>query len=685
MTDIPTIEQLISKNLATAHTDRMRADVYNKIAEQFYDSQPLYAIELSEKARELSQEEAYTAGEAFSYRNCGAGCFVLSRYSEAVSYLQNGLNLYVELEDKPGQASCYNILGIVYFCVGQYDSALEAQSHALMLHEDLGNKSSMASCLGNIGNIYQTVGQYDEALSHSLRAMAIQEELGDEFGVAVTANNIGGMFIRIGHLETALKYLEQSIEISRRLGKKFGMSKALRNIGQVFEQKGDYHTAIEYQAEAIIYTKELGDQQGYAVALSNMGVAYQKIDDCNTALSYHVTALKLAVQIGAKQVQVEVLKNIGDCYLALRNYPKCLEYLEKALELAEKIESLDMLVEVQFSFSKVYEALGDYKTSLRWYVDWSKTRDKILGADKQKLVAVMETRLSIEKAIKEKEIFRLRNVELTQALDELEEKRHSLAAAYHEIELQQAHSIKVNADLEIANRNLVELNKEKNELLGIVAHDLKNFITSMVISGESIRRYFDKLSREEMYRIGERIEIVAQQMMGLIRGLLDANVLESGRISFEPEKVSLTSIVQSVIDSYCIQTNKKNIKIDFENSGPQHYAFVDKERILQVVDNLISNAIKYSPSDSTVIVRVFETRGMIRCEVCDQGPGLSIEDQQNLYKRFHRLSAKPTGGEHSTGLGLANAKKLMEGMNGTIHCESILGEGATFSIECPQI
>ena len=97
----------------------------------------------------------------------------------------------------------------------------------------------------------------------------------------------------------------------------------------------------------------------------------------------------------------------------------------------------------------------------------------------------------------------------------------------------------------------------------------------------------------------------------------------------------------------------------------------------------MSNAVKYSPPGKNIHVRLKKLPEVIRCEVQDEGPGLSAEDQKKLFGKFARLSAKPTGGEHATGLGLSIVKKLVEAMNGQVWCESEPGEGAKFVVQLP--
>ena len=109
----------------------------------------------------------------------------------------------------------------------------------------------------------------------------------------------------------------------------------------------------------------------------------------------------------------------------------------------------------------------------------------------------------------------------------------------------------------------------------------------------------------------------------------------------------------------------------------------DRNVTVQVLENLLSNAIKYSPPSKNISARLRLVDGAARCEVQDEGPGLSAADQQRLFGKFARLSAKPTGGEHATGLGLSIVKKMVEAMNGRVWCESEPGQGATFVVQFP--
>ena len=150
--------------------------------------------------------------------------------------------------------------------------------------------------------------------------------------------------------------------------------------------------------------------------------------------------------------------------------------------------------------------------------------------------------------------------------------------------------------------------------------------------------------------------------------------------------VDFKPIFREVVRHYQAAATDKNITLSCTIDTDSNYfkVWVDKNTLYQILENLVSNAIKYSPLGKAITVKLYTTsQDTVRCDVQDQGPGLSLADQQKLFGKFNRLSAQPTGGEHSNGLGLFIVKKLMEAMNGKVWCESKLGQGATFCVELP--
>jgi signal transduction histidine kinase len=228
------------------------------------------------------------------------------------------------------------------------------------------------------------------------------------------------------------------------------------------------------------------------------------------------------------------------------------------------------------------------------------------------------------------------------------------------------------------NQKLVVMNEEKNEFLGIAAHDLKNPLTSIMVNGDLLRSAGDP--RQVKY--AGKIIASAETMRNLITDLLDVHAIEEGRFASKLEPCDLVALVCDGIEANLPHATHKQIEL-LTGELASLTVRTDRTAARQILDNLISNAVKYSPRGATVQLDLTARDGRALICVRDCGVGLSEEDQKNLFKKFSRLSAKPTGGESSNGLGLAIAHRLARALGGAIRCESKLGEGSTFIFELP--
>jgi len=225
--------------------------------------------------------------------------------------------------------------------------------------------------------------------------------------------------------------------------------------------------------------------------------------------------------------------------------------------------------------------------------------------------------------------------------------------------------------------------QQKNQFLSIAVHDLKNPLSAIRGYAEMIQSDLDDMPKAEILEVVDRIVINSRHMFELISNLLEVNEIESGKMNLSLEVIDIVHILQWLIDHYHERAKAKHIDLQFHSQAEQYYVMANENTTRQVFDNLISNAVKYSPYDKCVCVRICQDKNVVRCEIQDEGPGLSDDDQEKLFGQFSRLTPKPTGGEHSTGLGLFIVKKLLDSMQGNVWCESTLGKGATFIVELP--
>jgi len=242
----------------------------------------------------------------------------------------------------------------------------------------------------------------------------------------------------------------------------------------------------------------------------------------------------------------------------------------------------------------------------------------------------------------------------------------------------------LNDDLIQANRRLNEVNERLNELLYVAAHDLKSPLTSILLSLEILQQKVGRMSTREQRRYIRQLHTVTRHMRDIVIDLLEARRVDSDSADLQLEPISIALMMRTVLRFYRDMARAKGVSLKLTVSPKTPDACADRNAVLVVIDNLVSNAVKYSPRGGRVHVRVGKRDGRIRLEVADNGPGIRAEDMPELFGRFVKLGAEPTGGEHSTGLGLYIVKNYVEMMNGAVWAESGEGRGATFIVELPR-
>ena len=231
------------------------------------------------------------------------------------------------------------------------------------------------------------------------------------------------------------------------------------------------------------------------------------------------------------------------------------------------------------------------------------------------------------------------------------------------------------------SRLLREANEFKKEVLGVVAHDLRNPIG--VILGFANMLLEPGTNQEEILEYGRIIQETSQQMNNMLNDLLVSAMNDSTDFMINPAPFGLVRLVTQICANFNEKVEAKNQKIHLFFSEGSIILNADSNKIREILENLISNAIKYSEPGKQIKVYVEKLEEKVIIKVSDEGPGLSKDDEEKIFGKFVRLSAKPTAGESSTGLGLFIVKRLVELHRGKIWVESKIGEGSTFIVEFP--
>ncbi len=233
---------------------------------------------------------------------------------------------------------------------------------------------------------------------------------------------------------------------------------------------------------------------------------------------------------------------------------------------------------------------------------------------------------------------------------------------------------------------LSKANAAKNRFLGMAAHDLRNPLASIRGLAEFLREGAVGPLTPDQAELIETIHGASQSMLEMVNELLDVATIESGELKLNLVSHNLGELVAKSVMLTNIEAAKKKTHVVYEAPAAPVLLVIDSAKMKQVIDNLLSNAVKYSPPGSSVtaIVRANIGEGSCSISVRDQGPGIPDDERDKLFKDFSRLSIKPTGGEKSTGLGLAICRKIVEAHRGTIVAENLPTHGCEFRVTLPS-
>ncbi len=661
---------------------------------------------------------------------------------KALQYVRRAESEALRIGDSLGYANALNELGILYRFFDEYDTALAYHTKAYKLFERLKVKQGMGEVFNNIGGVYQSRANFGKAMDYYLQALGILETLDDTAWRARVMMNIGVVYRLEGNYVMALDYQQKALELRQRFGVgKRAVALSYYNIGGVYQAQGEYGRALEQYEIMRHLCEDVHDKHGVALAFGGIGATHQKLRHFDSALAYQAKAVTMFEELGDRRGATVLMNNIGLVYNALHRPQQALDIAKKALAIATVIGAAGEQKDACKLLSDAYDSLHNAPEALRYFRRYTHLNDSIFSQESAQTIAGLQTRYETDKKNieirvlqRESELkeFRAKNwrdmvissfavlavilvlfanrFRLKQKSEEaLRRHNEQIMAQRHELEAQAEEIKRSNAELYVANSmlehkndELGDLNIEKNEFLGIAAHDLKNPLTGIRMLAKIMNDEAEKLTTKDVREFSGDILNAAERMFTLIKNLLDVNAIERGGMKVTITPFNLGEIVARVVDNYQPRARAKNITLHFDAPETPVVAWADEYATTQVMDNLVSNAIKYSPSHTTVRVSVMsdqsysinnmDGQGKPRLDagswsliaVIDEGPGLSVDDQQKLFGKFARLSARPTAGEDSTGLGLSIVKKMVEAMKGHVWCESEFMRGATFVVALPS-
>lgn len=229
---------------------------------------------------------------------------------------------------------------------------------------------------------------------------------------------------------------------------------------------------------------------------------------------------------------------------------------------------------------------------------------------------------------------------------------------------------------------LERLIEDKDHIIRILAHDLKNPLANITTISNLVEKETDPEKQKEYIAMIDRVSSNAQS---LVNRVVEMARLDQGNLKLSVEAIDVTEELEKVIADSIEVAHSKEIIINLRSEATRFEVSADKTYFQQIFENLISNAVKFSQKNTTVEVVVSNTDTHVHVKVIDEGPGIDPREEDRLFKKFSKLSTKPTAGESSTGLGLSLTKQYVEQINGQVWYENTVKVGSTFVVELPLV
>ncbi len=352
----------------------------------------------------------------------------------------------------------------------------------------------------------------------------------------------------------------------------------------------------------------------------------------------------------------------------------------------------------QDSYTKFTSFLKDVtgsESTLNWEINCSHQQQiktfifSGLVLEDQLLIVITENKSQTDQLLEE--ILKINNQQtnlLREAIKEQQELLETRAddqQVFDEISKLNNELVSLQRTVEKQRTELERLNAQKDYFLGMAAHDLRNPLGVIMSFSEFLEADLENMLTPDQAEFLKMIHSSSRYMLALVDDLLDVTTISRGKLTLERKRVEISNLLERLFFQNQVLAQHKNIEIVFQSEiDPEARVYLDPTRFSQVINNLVSNAVKFSPEGSQIIMDCVVDQDHLRVRVKDQGPGIPADELKGIFDMYQRTSVTSTAGEKSTGLGLAIASKIVQEHEGDLDVQSEIGVGTIFTVSIPR-
>ncbi len=552
------------------------------------------------------------------------------------------------------------------------------------------------------GWAHEYEGNYDKALATYLELLQKAKEAEDSFSINMAYNDMGAVYIHTNQNQRAKAIYQEAID-NPLLGKNDPkrLSTFYNNLGIVYKRLDDLDSALICYSKSLGIKKELGDLRGIADLQINMASLMVSLERYDEAEKITLENLEYLKDKDSKADKWSNLNNLAGIRYSQGKEKEAIALLKECLILANELGSKEREMETSQDLAHIYEKTGEPALALSFYKAASEIRQELINFETNKKINELQEEFNA----KEREV---ENKVLNAQLQTEKQRRWVLlsflilaclivAGVIFALQKNRKKNQQLAHQNELINQQkdkLTELNSEKNNLISIVSHDLRSPFNTIALWNKTLQ---DNLNISPL-KVAEATEMVARTALygqQMINNILDIEKSEINNHQVELTNTDSINLVRELIEDFQPASSGKEINIQLYVQGKYlakdetidnmefFTLLTDANLLRRALENLISNALKFSKRNSEVFVYLAREESSFTFTVKDFGIGIPKEEQSKLFSKYGQTSASPTENEASTGLGLSIVKRIMEELGGTVSFLSESGKGSEFTLTLP--
>tara|TARA_R110000868_G_scaffold118180_1_gene313590 strand:- start:380 stop:2023 length:1644 start_codon:yes stop_codon:yes gene_type:complete len=537
----------------------------------------------------------------------------------------------------------------------------------------------------------------DIAFKYYLRALSLYKKDQNEVGMAYCYNGIGTIYNKTNR-EEGLRYLKKSLALFKKNSYHKGIAINYINIANALD---DYHESIKMYNKSIEVLKQHKDGYNLAVNYNNLGDSYIHLEEFDKAIAYFEKALVISDEMDSKPLHALLHLNIAEVKLKQKLYDEAIQYSNSSLDYATKKGDVEIQAANVLALSDIYEQQGNIEKALQYKSEYIKTKERGLKYSDQKKIQLFQSLNELDKTQFEVQKLKIQNENSDLKLQKKNNETYFLIFVtlglvsivvilfvqrkaknkiYAELKVQTQQISVLKDNVQVQNDNLNDLNNTKNKLFKIIAHDLKNPLSSIEAFTDLMLQDDVDCDDEDKVVFLNLIKESATKASEILNDVLIWALDQEKPV--ENKKLSIKNLINEELKLLEIQALQKEVSIRNQIDADLDVV-TDKNKVATVIRNLISNAIKFSYSKGTITISAAVVDRFIKITVTDTGIGMSKEEMHNLFIVDYKKSKLGTSNEEGTGLGLVLCKDFVQKLGGKMTVSSELNQGSAFSFTLP--